>query len=245
VISLDAVSQAHLTEFNRTIARWTRLSGTPDERDAAAYVEEQLRLFGFAAKTVVHDAFISLPRAASLRIIAPEPRNLPCITHSMGIPTDAQPVAAEVVYAATGSPQDYARAGAAGKIAEVDRQHVRADDVELADATRAFAERNDEVAVELDGRQLAAGAQQRQRERALAGPDLDEPVAGLRSDRLDDAAQDARIVQEVLAEALAPRGADRGAHQRRRAASSLARCSAAARLPQSARPLPARSSAVP
>ena len=45
--------------------------------------------------------------------------------------------------------------------------------------------------------------QQRQRQRALAGTDFDEAVPVLRRDRLDDAAQDPCIVQEMLAEALA------------------------------------------
>jgi len=123
MISLDSVSLAHITEFNRTIARWTRLSGTPDEREAAAYVEEQLRSFGYAAQTIMHDAYISLPRAASLRITRPESRDLPCITHSMGIPTGPRAVGAEVVYAGKGAPEDYAKAGAAGKIALVEGEH--------------------------------------------------------------------------------------------------------------------------
>jgi hypothetical protein len=134
MISLDAVSQAHLTEFNRTIAQWTRLSGTPDEREAAAYVEEQLRSFGYAAKTIVHDAFISLPGAASLRLIRPESRRVPCITHSMGIPTGAHAVSGEVVYVGKGSPQDYAKTDAAGKIALVEG---RATPAHAVAATRA------------------------------------------------------------------------------------------------------------
>ena len=56
VIDLKAVSQSRLTTFNRTIAQWTRLSGTPDERAAAEYVAAQLRRFGFATQIVTHDA---------------------------------------------------------------------------------------------------------------------------------------------------------------------------------------------
>ncbi|MHB8730836.1 MAG: M28 family metallopeptidase [bacterium] len=117
---LDAVSQDHLTEFNRTIAKWTRLSGSRDEREAAAYAEDRLRSFGYAAQTIVHDAYISLPRAASLRVTKPEPRDLPCITHSMGIPTAGRAVSAELVYAGKGTPEEYAKAGAAGKMALVE-----------------------------------------------------------------------------------------------------------------------------
>jgi hypothetical protein len=134
MIPLDAVSQAHLIEFNRTIARWTRLSGTPDEREAAAYVEEQLRSFGFDAKTIVHDAFISLPVAASLRIIRPAAQSVACITHSMGISTGPRPVAGELVYAGKGTPAEYARAGAAGKVALVEG---RATPAHAVNATRA------------------------------------------------------------------------------------------------------------
>ena len=133
--SPELISEAQLTEFNRTIARWTRLSGTPDEREAAAYVEEQLRSFGYAAQTIVHDAYISLPGAASLAVVRPESRDVPCITHSMGIPTGPGGVAAELVYAGKGAPEDYAHAGnAAGKVALVEG---RATPQHAVNATRA------------------------------------------------------------------------------------------------------------
>ena len=72
----------------------------------------------------------------------------------------------------------------------------------------------------------------------LPGPDLDDPFAGTGIDRGDDAPEHARIVQEMLAEALA-----RADHPARpsRPASRIA----SNRLPGSARPVPARSSAVP
>lgn len=131
---LNAVSQDHLTEFNRTIAKWTRLSGSRDEREAAAYVEDRLRSFGYAAQTIVHDAYISLPGSASLRLTHPESRDLPCITHSMGIPTGGRAVSAELVYAGKGTPEEYAKAGAAGKIALVEG---RATPAHAVNATRA------------------------------------------------------------------------------------------------------------
>jgi aminopeptidase YwaD len=134
VTPFEAVSQDHLTEFNRTIAKWTRLSGSRDEREAAAYVEDRLRSFGYAAQTIVHDAYISLPGAASLRVTKPEPRDLPCITHSMGIPTGGRAVSAELVYAGKGTPDEYAKAGAAGKVALVEG---RATPAHAVSATRA------------------------------------------------------------------------------------------------------------
>ena len=117
---ITAVSQSNLLEFNRQIARWTRLSGSVEERTAADYAEEQLRAFGYRARIVVHDAYISLPGAATLAITHPAARDVFCITHSMGRSTGPGGVAGDLVDVGKGRPEDYARAGVAGKIALVD-----------------------------------------------------------------------------------------------------------------------------
>ncbi|HLJ59900.1 MAG TPA: M28 family peptidase [bacterium] len=120
MIDLEAVSQSELTTFNRTIAQWTRLSGTSDERAAAEYVARQLKAFGYATQLVVHDAYISLPGAATLRVTSPEARALSVITHSMGMPTPRGGLTAELVYAGKGGVDEHKRAGAAGKFALVE-----------------------------------------------------------------------------------------------------------------------------
>ena len=129
---MNAVSRSNLVEYNRQIARWTRLSGSVEERHAAAYAEEQLRAFGYRTRTIVHDAYISLPGAAALRVTHPEPRDVFCITHSMGRSTGPGGVAGDLVDVGKGRPEDYAcagfndivagggSAGAAGKILLVD-----------------------------------------------------------------------------------------------------------------------------
>jgi hypothetical protein len=134
VIDLREVSVERLVEFNRAIARETRLSGSPEEHRAAGYVAGQLKAMGCRAKILEHDAYISLPGVASLRVTTPEPRDIPCITHSMGIATAPEGVAAELVYAGQGQPDDYARAGAAGKFALVEG---RATPGHAVHATRA------------------------------------------------------------------------------------------------------------
>jgi hypothetical protein len=120
VIDLDAVSQTNLTTFDQTIAQWTRLSGGVDERAAAAYAEGQLKGFGYAARTILHDAYISLPGPATLRLTRPDSQQVACITHSMGVPTPPGGVSSELVYAGKGTLDDYAGAAAAGKVALVD-----------------------------------------------------------------------------------------------------------------------------
>ena len=136
MIDLDAVSQNSLTAYNGAIARWTRLSGTAEERQAAEYAEAQLRTFGLAARILTHDAYISLPEAASLRLIRPQEKEIFCITHSMGMPTPPSGVAAELVYAGKGALDDYAKAGATGKVALVEG---RATPQHAVNATRTGA----------------------------------------------------------------------------------------------------------
>src|SRR5215472_9187063 len=75
---------------------------------------------------------------------------------------------------------------------------------------------------------------------AEAGTDLDQCLSQARRDRRKDLLDHARVVQEVLAEALARAVL----HQPCRAIPTAA-ASAASRLPGSARPVPASSRAVP
>ena len=81
MIDLDAVSRTRLWEHNQAIARWTRLSGSTEERHAAEYAADQLRGFGLATRILTHDAFISLPLSASLRLVRPQQMEISCITH--------------------------------------------------------------------------------------------------------------------------------------------------------------------
>jgi len=140
---LDDVSRERLMEWTRAIARWTRLSGTAEERAAADRVAAELTAIGCDTRVIVHDAYISLPGPASLGVVsrpgAPassEPLALPCITHSMGIATPAEGVTAALVDAGAGRPEDHARAGTAGKFALVEG---RATPQKAVDATRASA----------------------------------------------------------------------------------------------------------
>jgi len=135
-IDLEAVSRSELMTFNRTLAQWTRLSGTPDEAAAAEYVARALKGFGYATEIVKHDAYISLPGEATLRVQAPEQRTVSVITHSMGKPTPPQGLTADLVDAGRGSIEELERAGARGRVALVEG---RATPQLAVNATRAGA----------------------------------------------------------------------------------------------------------
>src|SRR6185295_19722494 len=81
---------------------------------------------------------------------------------------------------------------------EVDREDVALDDRE----PRGAAQARREVAVDLDDGQRAGALEQRRRERAAPGTDLDERIARTRIDLEDDPLDDRRVDEEVLAEAL-------------------------------------------
>ena len=102
-----------------------------------------------------------------------------------------------------------------------------------------------EIAIDFDHFEPSGGRQQPLRECALAGPDLHRGVARLEVDRRHDARDHGRIVQEMLAKALARAAVGNAQTGSRRCAICAAISIAAIRLPGSARPLPARSSAVP
>src|SRR2546425_960299 len=93
----ESVSTDRLMEDTREIARWVRLSGSPEERRAFAYIERRLREAGLRTQLLEHDALISLPQAAALRLSDPDPEEIPCITHSFAVSTPRDGIAAEAV----------------------------------------------------------------------------------------------------------------------------------------------------
>ncbi len=113
----ESVSTERLMEDTRAIARWVRLSGSPDERQAFAYIERQLREAGLRTQLLEHDALISLPQSAALRLLEPDPEEISCITHSFAVSTPPDGITAEAIYVeeATGGMEQVR-----GRIAVVD-----------------------------------------------------------------------------------------------------------------------------
>ena len=68
---------------------------------------------------------------------------------------------------------------------------------------KRVAQPRSEIAVDLDRRDVSCALDQRAGQRAEARSDLDDVVAGLRRDRVDDARDVVRIGEEILPEALA------------------------------------------
>ena len=60
----DAVDGAVLMGHMRELARWVKLSGTPDELQSLRYFQVRLEEYGYRTRLIMHDAYISLPGKA-------------------------------------------------------------------------------------------------------------------------------------------------------------------------------------
>jgi len=99
----------HIEEF----ARRVKLSGTPEELESFGYLRRQLDGYGFQTNLILHDAYISLPGKARLVIGGESPD---CITHSFSRPSGPDGLHGPVVYGGFGTPDDFAKIDARGKI---------------------------------------------------------------------------------------------------------------------------------
>ncbi len=104
---------AHIGEF----ARRVKLSGTAEELESFRYLQAEMDGFGYRTQLLSHDAFISLPGAATVEI---DGWNLRCITHSMSVSTSAAGVTGNLIHVGEGTKADFAGKDVSGKIVLVD-----------------------------------------------------------------------------------------------------------------------------
>lgn len=110
------VSGARLMETLTGLAGFIKLAGTPEELESLEVLRARFTAAGFDVSLILHDAYISLPGKAALRIGADD---YVCITHSMARPTPAGGLTAEIVDLGGGKPADIAGLDVAGKIVVV------------------------------------------------------------------------------------------------------------------------------
>jgi len=104
---------AHCAEF----AKRVKLSGSREERESLAYLEAELRGFGYATTLLSHDAYISLPVSSRLCFDGAE---IPSITHSMSRATSPAGIEADLVFVGEGSAAEIAGRDVAGRIVLVE-----------------------------------------------------------------------------------------------------------------------------
>jgi Iap family predicted aminopeptidase len=103
---VDAVSADRLMEYSSTLAQWTKLSGSPEERVAFDYIENTLRGWGLETERFSPQCLVSWPLSAALTDLATG-TSFACITHSFSTSTEPDGVTAPLVYVGQGEAADY------------------------------------------------------------------------------------------------------------------------------------------
>lgn len=104
---------AHLKIFDS----WTKHSGTPEELESLKYVEAEMKVYGFATNLILHDAYISLPGAAS---VVANGETFTCITHSFSRSSPESGLTAPLVYVGAGDDAGFAGKDVRGRIVLVE-----------------------------------------------------------------------------------------------------------------------------
>jgi hypothetical protein len=99
----EAVDGAVLMGHMRELARWVKLSGTPDELQSLRYFQDTLDGYGYRTRLIMHDAYISLPGEARVDV---DNQALASITHSFSRSSPAQGVTGRLVYVGEGDAAD-------------------------------------------------------------------------------------------------------------------------------------------
>lgn len=109
----QAIDGTEMMANLREMARWIKLSGTSEEREAFGFLEKQMRGYGYRTKLILHDAYISLPGKAKVLV---DGKPVGCITHSFSRPTPAKGLSGVPVYVGDGTADDFAKVDAKGRI---------------------------------------------------------------------------------------------------------------------------------
>ena len=79
----EAVNGSILMGHMQELARWVKLSGTPDELRSLNYFQSKLDQYGYRTKLIMHDAYISLPGTARVDV-----DNQACLLYTSPSPRD-------------------------------------------------------------------------------------------------------------------------------------------------------------
>ena len=113
----DAVDGPLMMQHMELFNRYWKHAGSAEELESLKYCEAEMAKAGFATKIIFHDALISLPGNASVKV---DGETLRSITHSFSRSSPDGGTTAPVVYVGGGTEADFAVADVKGKIVLVD-----------------------------------------------------------------------------------------------------------------------------
>jgi hypothetical protein len=101
---IGAVDGSVLMEHMRELARWVKLSGTPDELASLRYFQARMDAYGYRTNLLLHDAYISLPGTARVEV---DNRALSAITHSFSRSAPQGGTTGRLLYIGDGEDADF------------------------------------------------------------------------------------------------------------------------------------------
>lgn len=92
-----------------------RISGSQDERTAAAYFQRTMESYGLTAQTDVFEGYNSFPGTGYLKLIEPEERTIESRMYAHIVSTPPDGITTELVYVGSGAVEEYDGLDARGK----------------------------------------------------------------------------------------------------------------------------------
>jgi Iap family predicted aminopeptidase len=92
------ISRAELIETVDTLAVLDRISGSPGEREANAYLKKKLTEYGIPFDAYEMELYLSHPMSASVTVLTPEPAKLDAINHAFSRSAPEGGIEGELVY---------------------------------------------------------------------------------------------------------------------------------------------------
>jgi hypothetical protein len=92
-----------------------RISGSQDERTAAAYFQRTMEDYGLAAQTDVFDGYNSFPGTGQFRLLEPEERTIKSQIYAHIASTSPGGITADLVYVGSGAVEEYGGLDVQGK----------------------------------------------------------------------------------------------------------------------------------
>ena len=106
-----AVDDGEMMRNLSAMARWRKLTGTPEELDSIRFIQSRMDAYGYRTQLIMHDAYVSLPGPAHAEV---DGRRLVGITHSMSRPSSADGLRGRLVDLGAGGEAEFAGAGDLG-----------------------------------------------------------------------------------------------------------------------------------
>lgn len=111
---LGEISRERLWRHAETLARWEKVSGTPDEQAAVDYLRSVLEGIGLPVIEHRFESLLGWPESAALETVSPTQTTFAALTNGFTPSTPAEGIQGEAVYAGQGTDEELA--GVAGKV---------------------------------------------------------------------------------------------------------------------------------